>query len=61
MRLSRMLFYLPCNEKGELIGIDAEVVNFHANQTGTPLLRSSVIPVGEYYLGQIPKILERFL
>jgi hypothetical protein len=33
------IIFLPCNERYELVGIDSEVVNFHARQIGWKVIR----------------------
>lgn len=50
IRLSRMEIYLPANRRGELVGIDAEVINFHAKATGTPVVRHWALPPGTHLL-----------
>lgn len=55
IRMSQQDILLPCNEKGELIGLDAEVINFHAKRWDMPVRKSRWIPVGDFYMVQRPK------
>lgn len=48
--LSGAVLFLPGNEKGELVGLDSEVLAFYARQTFTEFHPSSALNPGEYYL-----------
>ena len=46
-RLSKMIWILPCNDRRELVGLDAEVIYFHAYRANIPTERTVHIEAGQ--------------
>lgn len=48
-RLSKTVLLVPCDGDGYLIGIDAEVLNFHAQRVQMRVQRSRHLAAGQFF------------